>query len=163
MISFGQALRTEVRSQSTWIWVSVQDWVDCANSLKGQGLVRCEWLTATHLSEQLFQVTFCVSDEFAGNKVVVVAETQDQIDSIEQVYSIARFHEREASQMLGLSFNNSTDNSHGFNTEFSGYPLRRDYVLTERVSHDWPGQVDPEKVTKRRPALAPGVREEWLS
>lgn len=162
MTHYPQATRIDVRLDAKWVWVAANNWLDCAGWLKNQGLVRCEWLTAAHLGEETFQVTLCVSDELVSQKSVVVTEVEGWITSIEQIYSVAQFHEREVSQMLGLTFQNATNVSPAFNVEFLGHPLRRDFALTQRTEQEWPGQVDPEKVTKRRPALAPGVRQEWL-
>jgi len=162
MIDYPRASRSTSRSDATWLWIDRQNWVDCATWLKAQGFIRCEWLTATHLGENQFQVTLCVSDEFAGEKVLALAEVDGEINSIDPVYPVVQFHEREMHQMLGLNFVNSRDDSPAFSAEFVGYPLRRDFALSERTDHEWPGQVDPEKTTKRRPALSPGVRQEWL-
>jgi len=162
MNHYPNTTRFEQRLDGTWFWVEANNWVDCANWLKLQGLVRCEWLTAAHLGEDRFQVTLCVSDASASQKILVVAQAEQEIDSLEQVYPIVQFHEREVRQMLGLRFKHATDTSPAFNADFAGQPLRRDFALTERTEHEWPGQVDPEKATKRRPALAPGVRQEWL-
>ena len=162
MTHYPNASRIEARPDSTWLWVEAANWWDCASWLKTQGLVRCEWLAGAHLGDDLFQVTLCVSDVLAEQRTLVVTEVNQEIDSIGQVYPIAQFHEREMKQMLGLEFTHLIEDSPAFNTDFGGYPLRRDFALTERTEHEWPGQVDPEKATKRRPALAPGVRQEWL-
>lgn len=162
MTQYPHTTRSEQRPDGTWFWIEANNWVDCANWLQEQGLVRCEWLTAAHLGADQFQVTLCVSDALANQKILVVAQAEQEIDSLEQVYPIVQFHEREVRQMLGLTFKNATDTSSAFNADFAGHPLRRDFGLTERTEHEWPGQVDPEKATKRRPALAPGVRQEWL-
>jgi NADH:ubiquinone oxidoreductase subunit C len=162
MTHYPHAARSTERSDATWLWIDPQKWVDCAAWLKAQGFVRCEWLTATHLGESQFQVTLCVSNALASEKFLVLTEVETEIDSLDQVYPVVQFHEREVRQMLGLSFKDARDVSPAFSAEFVGYPLRRDFALSERTEHEWPGQVDPEKTTKRRPALAPGVRQEWL-
>ena len=162
MINYAQATRFEERSDATWLWVDAQNWADCATWLKAQNFVRCEWLTAAHLAEHQFQVTLCVSDALSNQKVLVLSRVETEIESLEQIYPAVQFHEREIRQMLGLSFKNATDETPAFSADFAGYPLRRDFALTQRTEQEWPGQVDPEKVTKRRPALSPGVRQEWL-
>jgi NADH:ubiquinone oxidoreductase subunit C len=162
MTNYPQATRVDERLDATWLWIDAHKWLDCATWLKAQNFVRCECLTAAHLDAENFQVTFCVSDELCTEKILVVTHVQSEIASIAQVYPIAQFHEREMAQMLGLNFQGATNVSPAFNAEFSGYPLRRDFALTQRTEQEWPGAVDPEKATKRRPALAPGVRQEWL-
>jgi NADH:ubiquinone oxidoreductase subunit C len=162
MINYPGATRFEARHDASWLWVAADSWLDCASWLKAQNFVRCEWLTAAHLAQEQFQVTLCVSDAVSNEKVLVVTQVDEEIGSLEQIYPVVQFHEREVRQMLGLDFINATDRSPAFSAEFTGYPLRRNFALTERTEHEWPGQVDPEKATKRRPALAPGVRQEWL-
>lgn len=162
MTEYPRATRLENRSDAIWIWIDVDNWLDCANWLKAQQFVRCEWLTAAHLSDDLFQITMCASDELVQQKIVVVSSADKEVASLELIYPGAKFHEREVKQMLGLNFINASDDAQAFNADFGGHPLRRDFALTERTEHEWPGQVDPEKATKRRPALAPGVRQEWL-
>lgn len=162
MTKYPNSIRSEERSGSNWLWIDARHWVDCAGWLKDQGLVRCEWLTAAHEADNQFQVTLCVSDVLSNEKVLVLTQVENEIESLEQIYPVVQFHEREVRQMLGLEFLNTSNNSPAFNADFVGHPLRRDFALTERTEHEWPGQVDPEKATKRRPALAPGVRQEWL-
>lgn len=162
MINYPGATRFEARHDASWLWIAADSWLDCASWLKARKFVRCEWLTAVHLAEDQFQVTLCVSDSLANEKVLVVTQVDQEIESLEQIYPVVQFHEREVRQMLGLNFKNATDESPAFSADFAGHPLRRDFALTERTEHEWPGQVDPEKQTKRRPALAPGVRQEWL-
>lgn len=162
MIHYPHTTRFEERSGATWLWLDAQNWVDCATWLKSQNFVRCEWLTAAHLGDDQFQVTLCVSDELSNEKVLVLTQVENEIESLEQIYPVVQFHEREVRQMLGLNFKNVADESPAFIADFAGHPLRRDFALIERTELEWPGQVDPEKATKRRPALAPGVRQEWL-
>lgn len=162
MMQYPNASRVEERPDTTWLWIEPANWLDCATWLKTQDMIRCEWLAASHISDDLFQVTLCVSDAVGTQRTLVATQVHHEIDSVAEVYPIAQFHELEVKQMFGLAFRNLTDHSLAFHTDFSGYPLRRDFALTERTENEWPGQVDPEKATKRRPALAPGVRQEWL-
>jgi len=162
MIQYAHAVRIETRHESTWLWVDVANWRDCAHWLATQGFVRCEWLTATHLGEENFSVVVAVTNSAAREQVIVTTQAWQTIDSLADIFPSAEFHEREMRQLLGLDFNNLVNPAPAFNADFAGYPLRRDFALPERINIEWPGQVDPEKAARRRPTLAPGVRQEWL-
>jgi NADH-quinone oxidoreductase subunit C len=162
MSSYANATRTQSRHESTWFWVDAVNWRDCAQWLNAQGFTRCEWVTATHLGDDLFAVTLAVANLDVSEQMIVQTQVSSTIDSLSDIYPSAQFHEREIRQLLGLDFENLSNVEPAFNADFAGYPLRRDFALPERISTPWPGQVDPEKAARRRPTLAPGVRQEWL-
>ena len=154
-------LRRQNRATGTWIWVAAKDWLNSAQSALAQGLVRGEWLTATHLADDKFMVAMCLSDQVCANQHVILTETNSEIASVSSVYQNLEFHEREMRQMQGLNFIGLKKDEPAFIAQFSGYPLRRDFALVPRLEIDWPGQVDPEKSAKRK--TPPGVNAEWLS
>ena len=149
--------------QTQWVTVESADWKNIASELHAQGFVRCEWLKAIHIASDEFKVFTKVASADLSETVVVVAICTESIDSLTEVYKSAEFHERECTQLLGIQFTGTTSMEPAFVTDFEGFPLRRDFALTERVDHEWPGQVDPEKNTRRRPALPPGVFQEWIN
>ncbi|NBU32001.1 MAG: NADH-quinone oxidoreductase subunit C [Actinobacteria bacterium] len=161
MSSFTEEIRREVRGADIWIWLSPENWLAGASTLNSQGFKRAEWLTATHLDQSQFLVVLCVANETSTEKYFLLTEVKSEIASLSSIYPNLDFHEREVRQLLGLSFSGLTNNTPAINFEFSGYPLRRDFALQPRVTQEWPGQVDPEKTTKRR--LPPGVNQDWVS
>jgi len=64
--------------------------------------------------------------------VVVKTKTSDRekpnIDTVSDIWKTADFHEREAFDLLGISFNNHPDLRRLFLDSSWGYPLRKDYV-----------------------------------
>ena len=61
------------------------------------------------------------------------------------VYRGASWHEREAWEMFGISFDGNPDQRHIYlPTEFEGHPLRKEFPLLSRVVKPWPGIVDVE-------------------
>ena len=159
-MQYSKELRSEVRPDSTWIWVTPSEWLDAAQWAHSQGLVRGEWLTAAHEGDQQFSILMCLSDASGAQKHIFVTKTELEITSASSIFSSLEFHERETRQLLGVNFVNLTNDEPALQLQVEGFPLRRDFALTPRVETPWPGQVDPEKSAKRR--TQPGVNQEWL-
>ena len=78
------------------------------------------------------------------------------------VFRGAAWHERETHEMFGIDF---PGHPHLvtllLSDEFVGHPLRKDFVLTARVSKSWPGAKEPgesgEGAPSRRKMQPPGV------
>ncbi|MET0420612.1 MAG: NADH-quinone oxidoreductase subunit C [Acidimicrobiia bacterium] len=61
------------------------------------------------------------------------------------VYPGADWHEREAWEMFGISFEGHPAIRHLYlPNDFEGFPLRKDFPLLSRVVKPWPGLVDVE-------------------
>jgi NADH-quinone oxidoreductase subunit C len=60
-------------------------------------------------------------------------------------YAGAAWHEREAWEMFGITFEGNPDLRHLYlPSEFEGHPLRKEFPLLARVVKPWPGIVDVE-------------------
>jgi NADH-quinone oxidoreductase subunit C len=60
-------------------------------------------------------------------------------------YAGAAWHEREAHEMFGITFDGNADMRHIYlPTDFEGHPLRKEFPLLSRVVKPWPGIVDVE-------------------
>ncbi|MGH9276198.1 MAG: NADH-quinone oxidoreductase subunit C [Acidimicrobiales bacterium] len=60
-------------------------------------------------------------------------------------YAGAAWHEREAHEMFGITFDGNADMRNIYlPTEFEGHPLRKEFPLLARVVKPWPGIVDVE-------------------
>ena len=138
-------------------------WKNQAAEMKQRGLVRCEWLTATHNGGDSFEISLMLSNEDLTESTILSTEIEASIESLIDVYPSADFHEREVSQMFGVDFIGNNNSSLAFEIELSGFPLRRDFALKTRTETEWPGAVEPDENAKRRPSLPPGVLPEWTS
>lgn len=143
--------------------VNASDWRNQASALRGRGLVRCEWLTATHNGGEVFEISLMLSNQNLSESLILTTEIESSIESLVHVFPTANFHEREVSQMFGVKFIGNEDDSLAFEIELSGHPLRRDFALATRAGAEWPGAVEPDENAKRRPSLPPGVLPEWKS
>ena len=61
------------------------------------------------------------------------------------IYPGANWHEREAREMFGVTFDEHPDLRNIYLPgDFEGHPLRKDYPLLSRRMKPWPGIVDVE-------------------
>ncbi len=82
------------------------------------------------------------------------------LDSAASVFRGAAWHERETAEMLGVDFSGGSEDRLLLAPTTSGYPLRRDFPLSARMSKPWPGSADVSN--RRRRGKVPGVNPEWL-
>jgi hypothetical protein len=79
-------------------------WLNQAAEMKQRGLVRCEWLTATHNGGDSFEISLMLSNEDLTKSLILSTDIEISIESLIDVYPSADFHEREVSQMFGVEF-----------------------------------------------------------
>jgi len=66
-------------------------------------------------------------------KVRTADRINPSIDTLSDVWITAKYHEREAYDLLGIHFNNHTDLRRLFLEDGWGFPLRKDYVDEVRI------------------------------
>jgi NADH-quinone oxidoreductase subunit C len=66
-------------------------------------------------------------------KVRTADRINPAIDTVSDVWITAKYHEREAYDLLGIHFNNHTDLRRLFLDDSWGFPLRKDYVDEIRI------------------------------
>jgi NADH-quinone oxidoreductase subunit C len=143
--------------------VDKSQWQTQAAEMKQRGLIRCEWLTATHNGGNSFEISLMLSNEDLTESLILSTDIEASLESLIEVYPNVDFHEREVAQMFGVKFIGNKNSSLAFEIELNGFPLRRDFALATRADTQWPGAVEPDETAKRRPALPPGVLPEWKS
>lgn len=143
--------------------VEKSEWQARAAEVKQNGFVRSEWLTATHNGGDSFEIALMVSTEDLAESLILTTDIETSIETLIQIYPGLDFHEREVSQMFGVTFTGNENSDPAFEIELSGFPLRRDFALVTRADTQWPGAVEPDETAKRRPSLPPGVLPEWKS
>jgi NADH-quinone oxidoreductase subunit C len=74
-------------------------------------------------------------------------EDDPRIDSWVPLFRGADWHEREAWEMYGFTFEGHPRLRHIYlPTAFEGHPLRKDFPLLARIVKPWPGLVDVEPI-----------------
>ncbi len=97
-----------------------------------------------------FQLLARVHAPSKGHGLVLKADLGDDPAALTAatwvpVYAGASWHEREAWEMFGITFEGHPDLSHLYLPgEFEGHPLRKDFPLLSRRVKPWPGIVDVE-------------------
>ncbi len=97
-----------------------------------------------------FQVLARVHSLSTGLGLTVKADLGDDPDALSVatwtgVYPGADWHEREAWEMFGITFEGHPGLRHLYlPSGFEGHPLRKDYPLLSRLVKPWPGIVDVE-------------------
>jgi NADH-quinone oxidoreductase subunit C len=97
--------------------------------------------------ETRFQVLARVNDVVGHRGLTMKVDVPDDmtVPSWVSVYNGANWHEREAWEMFGISFEGHPGLRHIYLPgEFEGNPLRKDYPLLARRVKPWPGIVDVE-------------------
>ena len=66
-------------------------------------------------------------------KVRTADRVNPALDTVSDIWITAKYHEREAYDLLGIHFNNHTDLRRLFLEDGWGFPLRKDYVDEVRI------------------------------
>ena len=94
------------------------------------------------------QVLASVAKVGTDLRVLLKADVPDddaRIGTWTRTFAGAAWHEREAWEMFGITFEGNPDLRHLYlPTEFEGHPLRKEFPLLARVVKPWPGIVDVE-------------------
>ena len=120
-----------------------QDW-----GIEGRDEEAEEMTTGVAGGDTRFQVFMRLysTEEHIG--VTIKADLVDDapsIDTIIPVFAGAAWHERELSEMFGVTVKGHPDmRALYLPTDFEGNPLRKDYPLVARRVKPWPGIVDVE-------------------
>lgn len=109
------------------------------------------------------QVLASVAKAGTDLRVLLKADVPDddlRIGTWIRSYAGAAWHEREAHEMFGISFDGNADLRHIYlPTEFEGHPLRKEFPLLARVVKPWPGIVDVEPMPGEDPEDEPADEE----
>jgi NADH-quinone oxidoreductase subunit C len=66
------------------------------------------------------------------------------VPSLAAVFRGAAWHERETAELFGIAFDGHPDLAPLLlSDDVDGHPLRKDFVLAERVAKPWPGVKEP--------------------
>lgn len=130
-----------------------------------------DWLSAVDEGENGFDVVAHVWSTAGRYGVLLrtrVPRESPVVDSIIDIYPGASWNERETREMFGIDVANHPNLAPLLlSAEFSGHPLRKDFVLASRVVKPWPGAKEPGDGEgggrSRQPARPLGVPDpsEW--
>ena len=139
-------------------WLSVIDWMPSPYGRELETEQDIEPEQDTNESEQMewgytggdtrFQLICRLYSISNAAGIMIKADLDDQsprVLSLIPVYPGANWHEREAREMFGVTFDEHPDLRNIYLPgDFEGHPLRKDYPLLSRRMKPWPGIVDVE-------------------
>ncbi|NQU36967.1 MAG: NADH-quinone oxidoreductase subunit C [Actinobacteria bacterium] len=143
-------------------------WFATHEELKISGQTFFDLLVATDLGHGQLEIVTHVMAPDASQRVLTrtTVRADEPIRSLAQIYLAAGWHEREAHDLLGISFNEHPD-PRALIFDGAQHPLRREEPLTPRIDTAWPGTYEPGAqpgtTRRKRPKPVPGVNPEWLS
>jgi NADH-quinone oxidoreductase subunit C len=111
--------------------------------------------------EERLEVITTVSDLTAGRRVTFstsIDKEDPSIPSLVSVYAGANWHEREAHEMFGITFDGHPMLKSLYLPDgFEGNPLRKSFPLLSREVKPWPGKVDVEDMPEKPSTENPGA------
>ncbi|HET7901546.1 MAG TPA: NADH-quinone oxidoreductase subunit C [Candidatus Nanopelagicales bacterium] len=148
---------------STTLDVAPARWADAARAARDAGATYFDMLAAYDLEADGFAVVAHLSRPDAADHLLLrtrVDRDAPQVPTLVEVYAGAAWHEREAHEMLGVSFAGHEPLAPLLlDPSAPATPLRKDVLLVARPSTPWPGDKDPADSTgrPRRRTPPPGV------
>lgn len=152
----------DIQFDTVKVRVPVDSWVEAHRISRDElDLVFFSWLSAIDWAneveagdppsdevEERIELLSALSDVTEGNLVVLSTDLPREsptIPSLVEVYVGADWHEREAYEMFGITFEGHPNLIHLYLPEsFIGNPLRKSFPLLSREVKPWPGTVDVE-------------------
>ena len=165
LAAFGE-VATDATGQP-FVSVELEKWLAVAHVAREQGFWLA-WLAAADLSEYPtrlpgdaasgpIQLAACFQNAATSVLVSTTATPTEQLPSLREVFGNADWYEAEISHLLGYTFVGSdSDADVAADADTTGFPLRRHYPLTPRLSTPWPGAE-----SGRRRVKIPGVNPNW--
>lgn len=159
-IAFGP----EDRTVSGVVAVDVQwtDWHAALGAVFAAGGVYLDALAGADLAEEGLQVVAHLMTE-AGNDAVlmrtVVPSASPELASVGDLWSGATWHEREITDLYGVTFSDSADDRPLLTDRVGPPPLLKSTLLAARQDGEWPGSFDPADKPGAKKRLPPGVAE----
>jgi NADH-quinone oxidoreductase subunit C len=166
------------------VTVAPEDWLTALERAREYGYTFFDWLSAVDEQDAGFDIFAHVAkvegDEKATRLLIRTRIPQDkaELPSAVGVYRGANWHERETSEMFGVTFTGHPNPIPLLLPDgFDGHPLRKDFVLAARVAKEWPGVKEPgeggpshgaggraggKPAATRRRMVPPGVPDGWL-
>jgi NADH-quinone oxidoreductase subunit C len=109
----------------------------------------CDFVAGVDLGEDGMQVVTHLHSIGRGHDVrvkVTLPADAPVVATISDLYATANWHEREAAEMFGITFEGHPLPVKLLLPEpFDGHPLRKDFPLMTREAKPWPGAVEGEE------------------
>ena len=109
----------------------------------------CDFTGAVDFGDQGMEVVthlFSITHDHSVRVKVRLSKDEPTLPTISDLYATANWHERETSEMFGISFEGHPLPVKLLLPEpFEGHPLRKDFPLMSREAKPWPGAAEGEE------------------
>lgn len=153
--------------------VAPDDWLAVMCAVRDVG-GRLDWLAAVDVDDRESGAVDVVAEVLTVTASVLIrtrVAAGASLASVRDVFAAAAWHEREAAEFVGITFEGGDPRplllaDHGEGADrgvVPGFPpLRRRTPLPARLSTPWPGSAPLDgTAARRRPTRVPGVNPEW--
>ena len=125
-----------------------EQWVAAVTAARDQlGLGFFDVLTAVDARDNGFDVVLRLWSPAAREGLLLrtrCPRDDARVPSLAEVFGGAAWHERETAELFGIAFDGHPEPGRLLLSEdVDGHPLRKDYVLEDRVAKPWPGVKEP--------------------
>jgi NADH-quinone oxidoreductase subunit C len=164
LIAAAAEFGTEDQTVSGVVAVDVEpsDWHAALGAVLTAGGSYLDALAGADLADEGLQVVAHVMAE-AGNEAVlvrtVVPSANPELPSVGDLWSGATWHEREITDLYGVTFSESADDRPLLTDRVGRPPLLKSTLLDARQEGEWPGSFDPADKPGSKKRLPPGVEE----
>jgi NADH-quinone oxidoreductase subunit C len=141
-----------VHHDQVWAKIEPANLVAAVRKLKEDESCSCEFFTflsAIDWEDDGLEVVIALfSYRWLSTIVLKVAlpPGRPELPSITGIYGGADWHEREAAEMFGITFDGHPNPVKLYLPEdFEGHPLLKSFRLASRVYKEWPGAKDPDE------------------
>jgi NADH-quinone oxidoreductase subunit C len=125
-----------------------EQWVAAVTTARDElGLTFFDVLTAVDERDSGFDVVLRLWSPAAREGLLLrtrCPRDDPRVPSLAGVFGGAAWHERETGELFGIVFDGHPDPGRLLlSDDVEGHPLRKDFVLPERVAKPWPGVKEP--------------------
>lgn len=146
----------------TAVDVAVGDWSAALESVREAGGSYLDALAAADFESDGLQIVAHVMTDTGADAVLVrtlVPGDAAELASVGQLWAGATWHEREITDLFGITFIGSSDDRPLLMDRDGAPPLLKSTPLAQRYESEWPGGFDPADKPGARRRLPLGVEE----
>ena len=154
----------EDRTVSGVVAVDVEptDWHTALGAVLAAGGAYLDALAGADLADEGLQVVAHLMTETGNDAVLVrtvVPSANPELPSVGDLWSGATWHEREITDLYGVTFSDSADDRPLLTDRVGPPPLLKSTLLAARQDSEWPGSFDPADKPGAKKRLPPGVAD----
>jgi NADH:ubiquinone oxidoreductase subunit C len=164
LIAAAAEFGSEDRTVSGVVTVDVEptDWRAALGAVLRAGGTYLDVLAGADLAAEGLQIVAHVMTETGNDAVLVrtiVPGATPELPGVGDLWAGATWHEREITDLYGITFTDSADDRPLLTDRVGPPPLLKSTLLAARQDGEWPGSFDPADKPGAKKRLPPGVED----